>query len=47
MYLAQKERENQCMLERVAEEARIVREERALEDENLMERCKESIIFAE
>ena len=31
----------------VAEEAHIVREERAVEDENRMERSKESIIFAE
>ena len=47
LYLEQKERENKRMLERVAEEARLVREERALEASNRWERSKESILFSE
>ena len=47
LHRAKQERENRIMLDMVAAEARLVREERALEEENCMERSKESIIFAE
>ena len=47
LHRANQERENRIMLDRVAAEARLVREKRALEEENRMERSKESIIFAE